>query len=72
MYKSFEYRTTVTIGDTNLFQNMYFANYFKVQGRVRELWVHECVPNAVKHLSEGLILITKSAHCDYKKDFLPV
>ena len=69
MSKTFEYQSTVTIGETNLLQNMYFANHFKIQGVTRELWVIKCVENADLHFSNGLILITKSAYCDYKKDF---
>ena len=65
----FEYLSRVTIGDTNLLGNMYFTNHFKIQGVTRELWMQECVENAAKHLSDGLLLITKSAHCDYIKDF---
>ncbi len=45
MGKTYEYRTTVTIGDTNLLQNMYFTNVFKLQGIFRELWVRDCVEN---------------------------
>ena len=65
----FEYKTIVTIGDTNVLGNMYFSNHFKIQGIVRELWMNQCVSNSMEHLSEGLILITKTAHCDYIKDF---
>jgi acyl-CoA thioesterase FadM len=48
---------------------MYFSNHFRIQGTTRELWMNKCVNNADKHLSNGLILITKSAHCDYIRDF---
>lgn len=65
----FEYHTQVTIGDTNLLGNMYFANHFKIQGITRELWMSQFVENALEYLSNGLILITKSAHCDYIKDY---
>jgi len=69
MSKYFEYRTTVTIGDTNALQNMYFLNFFKLQGIVRELWVKECVPNGLLDLANGMILITTNAECAFKKDF---
>ena len=65
----FEYISVVTIGDTNLIGNMYFANHFKIQGKTRELWMNRCVKNADSHLADGLILITKSAHCDYIKGY---
>ena len=70
LYKSsYEYRSLVTIGDMNIMGNMYFTNHFKIQGITRERWMNECVKNADKHLSNGLLLITKSAHCDYIKDY---
>jgi len=69
MSKDYEFRTTVTIGDTNLLQNMYFLNFFKLQGIVREMWVKEKVQNGIESLMNGCILITKSAQCDFIKDF---
>ena len=69
MGKSYEYRTTVTIGDTNLLQHMYFVHFFTLQGITRDLWVKECVPGGLESLRDGLVLITKNAMCEYKKDF---
>jgi enediyne core biosynthesis thioesterase len=69
MKPTFDYKKLVTIGDTNAMQNVYFAEYFQLQGLVREHWLHECVPNSVQHLSSGLILSTKSAHCEFRKPF---
>ena len=65
----FIYYTNVTIGDTNLLKNMYFVNFFKIQGIVRELWVKDAVKDATESMNNGLILITKSASCNYYKDF---
>jgi acyl-CoA thioesterase FadM len=67
--KKFTYATTVTIGDTNLLQNMYFSNFFRIQGIVRELWVSQAVEDPMQPIKDGMVLITKSAHCDYYKDF---
>jgi len=69
MQDKYEYKTTVTIGDTNAMQNMYFLNFFKLQGIVRELWVKDCVNGGLEDLSNGLLLITKDAKCDFIKDF---
>ncbi|MDH5445168.1 MAG: thioesterase family protein [Gammaproteobacteria bacterium] len=65
----YEYQTTVTIGDTNALQNMYFLNFFKLQGIVRELWVKDEVEGGFEDLSNGMILITKDARCNFKKNF---
>ncbi|HQF74771.1 MAG TPA: thioesterase family protein [Syntrophales bacterium] len=69
MGKVYEYRTTVTIGDTNLLQHMYFVHFFTLQGITRDLWVKECVPGGLDAIRDGLVLITKNAMCEYKKDF---
>lgn len=69
MAKVYEYRTTVTIGDTNLLQNMYFHNFFKLQGTARELWVKDCVKDGISDLQKGMVLITREANCKFIKDF---
>jgi enediyne core biosynthesis thioesterase len=69
MGKIYEYRTTVTIGDTNLLQHMYFVQFFTLQGITRDLWVKEVVKGGLDSIREGLVLITRSAQCEYKKDF---
>jgi acyl-CoA thioesterase FadM len=69
MGKIYEYRTTVTIGDTNLLQHMFFVNFFTLQGITRDLWLKEAVQGGVDSIKNGLALITKNAQCEYKKDF---
>jgi len=69
MGKIYEYKSCVTIGDTNLLQNMYFLNHIKLQAIIRELWVKDCVPSYDEDLKNGLILITKNVHCEYKKEY---
>jgi len=69
MGPTYDYTKLVTIGDSNAMQNVYFVYYFTLQGAVREMWVKECVPNALQHFRSGLLLSTKSAHCEYRKPF---
>lgn len=69
MGETYQYIHTVTIGETNVFKNVYFDTIIKLQGTVRELWVKDNVENLKATLDSGLILITKTVHCDYKKDF---
>ena len=69
MGETYDFRKVISMGDTNAMGNVYFAEYFKIQGVVRELWVKECVPNGLQHFAGGLILSTKSAHCEYRKPF---
>ena len=66
---TYDYRKLVTIGDTNAMGNVYFAEYFMLQGVVRETWVRDAVANGLRHLADGLVLSTRSAHCEYRKSF---
>jgi len=65
--RPYVYKTTITFGDTDLFRSVYFLNYLKIAGIVRELWVRDCVPNFNHHLDNGLLLITRNVSCDYIK-----
>ncbi|MBS0359031.1 MAG: thioesterase family protein [Proteobacteria bacterium] len=67
--KTFDYDYTVTMGDTNAMGNMYYLNYFRLAGHVRELFVKTCVANCNQHLQNNLVLSTKNAHCDFKIPF---
>ncbi|MBI5590482.1 MAG: acyl-CoA thioesterase [Deltaproteobacteria bacterium] len=69
MGKFYEYKTIVTIADTNLYHHMDFRNYFDLQGIVRGLWVKDAVVNGIDSMMNSIFLITKSAHCDFIKDF---
>ena len=44
-------------------------HFFTLQGITRDLWVKECVPGGLESIRDGLVLITKNAMCEYKKDF---
>lgn len=69
MNQVFEYGTTVTIGDADPMQSMYFANFFRIQGTTRELWVRQAVERSEQLLAAGLMLITRHASCDYHVHF---
>src|SRR2546423_9644932 len=65
--RPYVYKTTITFGDTDLFRSVYFLNYLKIAGIVRDLWFRDCVPNFGQHLDNGLLLITRNVSCDYIK-----
>jgi acyl-CoA thioesterase FadM len=65
----YRFHSTVTIGDTDLFQNMYFLNVLKLSGVTRELWVKDCVPSAAADLAGGLVLLTRDVSCSFTRDF---
>lgn len=67
MSQTFEHHTTITLGDTDHTQAVYFVRFFELQGIVRELWVLRAVANSERHLQEGLVLVTRSASCEYHR-----
>jgi acyl-CoA thioesterase FadM len=67
---AYKYKTVVTMGEVNIFQNMYFANYFKLQGVCRELFVAECINDINKIFSTTQIsILTRKANMSFIKDF---
>ena len=56
---------TILLQDTNLVQNVYFAEFFTWQGRCREMFLQEYAPDVLEDLSRDLRLVTLRASCDY-------
>lgn len=69
MRKYFEHATVATIGETDVTESVYFAHFFSIQGTTRELWVRNAVPRSEKLLRDGLLLITRSANCEFHRRF---
>jgi enediyne biosynthesis thioesterase len=63
--RSYEYRHTVGLEETNAVGNVYFARYVSWQGRCRELFLHEHAPEILDELKRGLRLVTTRVSCDY-------
>ncbi|HUX85610.1 MAG TPA: acyl-CoA thioesterase [Chloroflexota bacterium] len=63
--KAYEYRHVVGFEETNLVGNVYFANYVRWQGRCREMFLREQVPEILGELSDGLGLVTTRVTCEY-------
>jgi enediyne biosynthesis thioesterase len=61
----FEYRHIVGFEETNVVGNVYYANHIRWQGRCRELFLRERVPEILEELDRGLALVTLSVSCDY-------
>jgi enediyne biosynthesis thioesterase len=55
----------VTFEDTNVAGNVYFINHLKWQGRCRELFLHEHVPELLARLNDDLALVTVRCTCEY-------
>jgi acyl-CoA thioesterase FadM len=60
-----------TLEEANLVGNVYFANYFSWQERVRDLFLHAVAPEA--HLGVGAFgeLVTRHMRVDYLREAMP-
>lgn len=65
MTASWSYRHVVTLEETNVVGNVYFASYIRWQGHCRELFLRERAPGVLAALSESLALVTTRCSCDY-------
>jgi len=63
--RPFEYSHIVCFEETNVVGNVYYANHIRWQGRCRELFLREMVPEILEELDHGLALVTLSVSCDY-------
>jgi enediyne core biosynthesis thioesterase len=64
--RAYSYRHVVTLDETNLVGNVYFAHYLHWQGHCRELFLADHAPGVLKALQAGgLALVTLSCHMDY-------
>jgi len=65
MRRAYEYRHIVGFEETNLVGNVYYVNHVKWQGRVREMFLREHVPEVLAELTHGLALATLKVSCEY-------
>jgi NAD(P)-dependent dehydrogenase (short-subunit alcohol dehydrogenase family)/acyl-CoA thioesterase FadM len=60
-----------TLEESNLVGNVYFANYFAWQGRVRDLFLHRIAPEYLRGIgSEGELVCLRS-RMDYLREAMP-
>lgn len=65
MTKAYEYRHRVCFEETNLVGNVYYVNHLRWQGRCREMFLRDHVPEILDDLKQGLALATVRCSCDY-------
>jgi enediyne biosynthesis thioesterase len=63
--RAYEYRHVVGFEETNLVGNVYYLNHMRWQGRAREMFLREHVPDILAELERGLALITLNCSCQY-------
>jgi enediyne biosynthesis thioesterase len=66
--RAFEYRHVVGFEETNLVGNVYYVSHLRWQGRAREMFLREYVPEIVRELEHGLALITLHCSCQYLEE----
>jgi enediyne biosynthesis thioesterase len=66
MRKTYDYRHTVMLEETNLLGNVYFSHYARWQGHCRELFLREFAPEVLLDLDpERDALVTTRCSCTY-------
>lgn len=62
---AYEYRHIVSLEETNLVGNVYYANHVRWQGRVREMFLHDHAPDILRELEQDLSMVTTRVYCEY-------
>ena len=64
--RSFDYRHTVTLDETNVVGNVYFAHFLHWQGHCRELFLAKHAPGVLSAMQRGdLAIVTVSCSMNY-------
>jgi len=58
-------RHVVSLEETNIVGNVYYANHVRWQGRCRELFLREFAPSVLTDLANGSYLVTTRVWCEY-------
>jgi enediyne core biosynthesis thioesterase len=66
--RGYEYRHVVGFEETSLVGNVYYVNHLHWQGRAREMFLREYVPEILSELERGLALITLNCSCAYLEE----
>ena len=66
--RSYQYRHRVCLDETNIVGNVYFSHYLRWQGRCREMFLYEHVPQLAYALGRGLTLATTRVSCSYYQE----
>jgi len=63
--RAYEYRHVISFEETNVVGNVYYVHHLRWQGRCRELFLREHVPEILDELERDLRLVTTRCACDY-------
>src|SRR3954470_24792931 len=62
---AFEYQHTVSLEETNVTGNVYFAHYLRWQGACRELFLKAYAPEVFEAIDGGASIVTTRCSCEY-------
>ena len=65
MTASYDYRHLITLEETNLVGNVYFAHYVRWQGHCRERFLVDNAPSVLAALADGFAMVTTACGCEY-------
>ena len=65
MTRDYVYRHQVTLEETNLVGNVYFAHYVRWQGHCRERFLADNAPGVLAALSTGFTMVTTACSCEF-------
>ncbi len=68
MPSAYEYRLTVTYGETNALGNVYYVNHLAWQGKVREMFLLDHAPGFLERIGREFTMVTKNVHCEYEQE----
>jgi len=70
--RTYDWLHLVTFEETNALGNAYWVHHLSWQGRCRESFLSERVPQIVQWFRDGLRLVTVRCSCEYFSDLYPL
>ena len=68
--RAYEYRHVVGFEETNLVGNVYYVNHVRWQGRCREMFLRDRVPEIIEAFNHGLALVTTRVSCEFMAELV--
>jgi enediyne biosynthesis thioesterase len=65
---AYEIRHVVTLEETNVVGNVYYANYVRWQGLCREMFLRDHTPDLLHELGQSLSFVTTRVSCEFFRE----
>ncbi|MBO0858050.1 MAG: acyl-CoA thioesterase [Chloracidobacterium sp.] len=63
--RRYEHKHIVGFEETNLVGNVYYLNYLRWQGRCREMFLREHMPDILAAIASGMAIVTTKCSCEF-------